>query len=130
MAFKKQITARGVAADYFRLVSFRWDERAREASALFSLYVDEAHAGASKRSGVSPAEAAPLVDVAAKIRLSGDEFDRYVGKKRPEGADIVAGFYRAAREACKQSKAEKKPGAALHLVSDYGEAVFDTAADV
>lgn len=131
MAFKKQITARGASGSYFRLEKLRWDKATREASAIFSLYVDEAHAGAARaRSAEAPAgTTAPLVEVAAKIRISGDEFDRFFGKASPTKGDLEAGFYRAAKEACAPRRAGRAPDPNLYLVSDYGATLFAEATD-
>lgn len=131
MAFKKPITARGTSGSYFRLEKLRWDKAAREASATFALYVDEAHAAAAKaRDASQPRGAAsPLVEVAAKIRIAGEDFDRFFARTSPAKGDIEAGFYRAAREACALVADGRSARAGLHLVSDYGSDLFVNAAD-
>ena len=107
MAFQKTFTLRsGAQGNYTRLITYRVDRMTREAVGLFSLFVDSAAAHSGKE---------PLTPWIAKLRVTGDAFDRYFSSAAPD-ADTMANFYRAA-------KAEP-------MVSDFGGALFSDALDV
>lgn len=119
MALKKTIALpTGVSGNYFRIVGFRWDRHAREASALFALFKDAATA--AKADGV------PLVPIAAKLRLSGDKFDAYVGPAALAATkrDVVGQLYAAAAEASVEFTRTGLKDARVQLVSDYGKGLF------
>lgn len=108
MALAKSFTLNsGATGDYTRLVTFRWDRSTREAVALFALYVSAAAAQSGKE---------PLSPFVAKLRLTGDKFDQYLGNPALAQADVVAQLYVAA-------KAEP-------LACDFGADAFADAADV
>lgn len=107
MAFAKSFTLNsGATGDYTRLITFRWDRSTREAVALFALYVSASTAAAGKE---------PLSPFIAKLRLTGDKFDQYLGNPALASADVVAQLYVAA-------KAEP-------VVSDFGADAFADAAE-
>lgn len=108
MALSKTINLpSGVSGNYIRLTSYRWDRTTREASAMFSLYLD-----ASKGADLG---AQPLVPIVSKLRLVGDKFDHYLGPAALELSDVLAQLYLAAKV---------EPG-----ISDYGADVLADAAD-
>ena len=108
MALAKSFTLNsGATGDYIRLVTFRWDRSTREAVALYALYVNAAAAQSGKE---------PLSPFIAKLRLTGDKFDQYLGNLALAQADVVAQLYVAA-------KAEP-------LACDFGADAFADAADV
>jgi len=108
MAFAKSFALNsGAAGDYIRLVTFRWDRSTREAVALFALYVNAAAAQSGKE---------PLSPFIAKLRLTGDKFDQYLGNPALAQADVVAQLYIAAKV---------EP-----LACDFGADAFANAADV
>jgi hypothetical protein len=111
----------GVTAEYFRLVGFRWDRNAREASAQFALYKDAATAAAGQ----------PLVPVAAKLRLERLSFDEYLSPSALSAADddVVAQLYNAAKDACDEFADNEVMNPAAHVVSDLGQGVFADAQD-
>ncbi|MBM3852015.1 MAG: hypothetical protein FJ399_02535 [Verrucomicrobia bacterium] len=121
MALKKNTSlASGVEGEYWRLVAFRWDRSAREASAHFALYKDEATA----------AGGAPLVPLAAKVRLTGAAFDRFLGPAALRtGEDVVAQLYAAARSASRYRRAHGVNAAEHLLISDHGSDLFADASD-
>jgi len=133
MAYNKRVQTRGVEASYFRLIAFRWDAQTREASALFSLYVDKAHSDRSKPSVPAAERDRPLIDIAAKLRVSGDAFDQYLSPEALQqgaanvGSDIVAHLYAAAKDASKLKVDESVTNPQLHIVSDFGHDLFATA---
>ena len=108
MALQKTLTLpSGVAGNYSRLISYRWDRAAKEAVALFALYLDAAAAASGKQ---------PVTPWIAKLRLTGDKFDLYLGNAALEDHDVIAQLYMAA-------KAEP-------VASDFGQNVFADAIDV
>ena len=108
MALQKTLTLpSGVAGNYSRLVTYRWDRSTREAVALFALYLDAAAAGSGKQ---------PVTPWIAKLRLTGDKFDLYLSNTALEDHDVIAQLYTAA-------KAEP-------VASDFGDNVFSDATDV
>lgn len=108
MAFQKQFTlASGVSGNYSRLITYRWDRATREAVALFALFVDAAAAQSGKQS---------LTPFIAKLRLTGDKFDEYLGNAALADHDVIAQLYVAA-------KAEP-------VISDFGADAFADATDV
>jgi hypothetical protein len=108
MAFQKLFTLpSGVSGNYTRLITHRWDRQAREAGALFALYVDATAAENGKT---------PLTPWIAKLTLTGDKFDQYVGNPALESTDILAQLYVAA-------KAEP-------VSCDFGSNAFADAVDV
>ena len=108
MAFQKTFNLpSGVAGNYVRLTAHRWDRQAREAVAWFSLYVDAAAASSGK---------APLTPFIAKLWLTENKFDQYVGNPALESADVLARLYVAA-------KAEP-------VSCDFGSDAFGDALDV
>ncbi|MBI5689235.1 MAG: hypothetical protein HZC55_04000 [Verrucomicrobia bacterium] len=123
MAFQKNIALpTGVAGDYFRIAAFRWDRAAREASALFALYKDAATAAAGQ----------PLQPMAAKLRLTGAQFDTYLGPGALAAAadDVLAQLYAAAREISEARHETGEPVAGAQIVSDHGSDLFWDATDV
>lgn len=127
MAFIKPITTRGVDASYIKLTAYRWDTLAREASALFALFVDRDHCERCKRG-----EDQPLLPIVAKLRLAGAEFDTYVGNETlaesaaNAGTDAVAHLYAAAKAVSLASR--KVEGMQpTHVVSDFGSDIFADA---
>lgn len=89
MALQKTIALpSGVSGNYIRLTCYRWDRQAREASAIFALYLDAAHATSG---------ADYLVPVIAKLRLSGDKFTEYLGASVLAEYEISAQLYLAAK---------------------------------
>lgn len=89
MAFQKTFQLpSGVAGNYTRLVAHRWDRQSREAVAWFALYVNASAASSGK---------AALTPFIAKLTLTGDKFDQYVGNPALENTDVLAQFYVAAK---------------------------------
>jgi hypothetical protein len=90
MAFQKSLThpATKASGEYVALVSYRWDRSTREASALFGLFKDAAHA--------AELNASPCALV-AKLRLQGESFDRYFGAGATDRERIAAQLYAAAK---------------------------------
>jgi hypothetical protein len=133
MAFTKKVSARGVEAAYFKIIGFRWDVQEREASALFALYVDKAHADRSKPTVPAARRDRPLIDIAAKLRLYGDAFDQYLGPDvmadgvATAGTDVLAHLYAAAKDASKAVKPKDGRDPIMHIVSDFGADVFADA---
>lgn len=108
MAFQKSFTLpSGVAGNYTRLVTCRWDRNAREAVALFALFVDSAAAHNGKQ---------PLTPFIAKLRLEGAKFDQYLSNAALESADVLAQLYIAAKS---------EP-----VISDFGSDCFADAQEV
>jgi len=108
MAFQKSFTlSSGVSGNYVRLIAYRWDRPAREATAIFALYLD-AEAAASGKQAIAP--------TLAKLRLAGDQFDAHLGNAVLVGNDIVAQLYVAAKT---------EP-----LSCDFGDDAFANAQDV
>lgn len=108
MAFQKSLTLpSGVSGNYIRCIVFRWDRNAREAEALFALYLDQAAAQSGKQS---------LTPWIAKLRLEGEKFDEYLSNTALASDDILGQLYAAA-------KAEP-------LSCDFGSDVFADAQDV
>jgi len=90
MALQKTIALpSGVSGNYIRLTSYRWDRSTLEASAIFALYLDAAHAQAG---------ADYLVPVIAKLRLSGDKFTQYLGSTALADHQVAAQLYEAAKD--------------------------------
>jgi hypothetical protein len=133
MAFSKSITTRGTSGSYLRIVGLRWDPQAREASALFALYVNKAHSDASKPTVPTAERQQPLVEIAAKLRLTGAAFDEYVGPDAlasgasHAGTDLLAHLYTAAKEASKERARTGKLNPELQVISDYGADLFAAA---
>jgi len=89
MALQKTIDLpSGVSGNYIRLTSYRWDRSTLEASAIFALYLDAAHAASG---------ADYLVPVIAKLRLSGDKFAEYLSSAALADNEIAAQIYAAAK---------------------------------
>ena len=108
MAFQKTfVLPSGVSGNYTRLVAHRWDRQTREAVAFFALYVDASAASSGK---------AALTPFIAKLWLTGDKFDQYVGNPALESTDVLAQLYVAA-------KAEP-------VSSDFGSDAFVDAQNV
>lgn len=108
MAFQKTLTLpSGVAGNYSRLTTYRWDRASREAVALFALYLDAAAASSGKQ---------PLTPWIAKLRLTGDKFDQYLSNAELADHDVIAQLYAAAKN---------EP-----VVCDFGADVFADALDV
>ena len=108
MAFQKSLTLpSGVSGNYIRLIAYRWDRNAREANAIFALYLDAQAAHDGKD---------PLAPCVAKLRLTGSAFDSHASNVAIAGKDILAQLYTAA---------QSEP-----MISDFGEDVFVNALDV
>jgi len=108
MAFQKTfVLPSGISGNYTRLTAHRWDRQAREAVAWFALYVDAAAAASGKSS---------LTPFIAKLWLTGNKFDQYVGSAALKSEDILAQLYVAA-------KAEP-------ISCDFGSNAFADALDV
>lgn len=108
MAFQKTFTLpSGVSGNYTRLIAHRWDRQTREAVAWFALYVDAAAASSGKAS---------LTPFIAKLWLTENKFDQYVGNSAIDSTDILAQLYVAA-------KAEP-------VACDFGSDAFADALDV
>ncbi len=125
MAFQKTLALpTGVSGDYFRITAFRWDRAIKEASAQFALFKDAATAVAGQ----------PLVPVVAKLRLSGAEFDAYLGPAALAAADsdVLAQLYQAAKDACDAYAEAEEPevNPAHQFICDYGAGVLADATDV
>lgn len=89
MALQKTIALpSGVSGNYIRLTCYRWDRASQEASAVFALYLDAAHAAAG---------AEYLVPVIAKLRLSGAKFSEYLGAAALEDHQVAEQLYEAAK---------------------------------
>ena len=89
MALQKTIALpSGVSGNYIRLTSYRWDRSTLEASAIFALYLDAAHASGGSEY---------LVPVIAKLRLSGAKFTEYLGSAALAENEIAAQLYAAAK---------------------------------
>jgi len=89
MALQKTIALpSGISGNYIRLTSYRWDRSTLEASAIFALYLDAAHAQAG---------ADFLVPVISKLRLSGATFTRYLGAAALADHQVAAQLYEAAK---------------------------------
>lgn len=100
MAFQKaQELPTGATANYYRIEFFRVDYATKEASAHLAAYV-------------SPTAKSPIVPIFAKLRLNGDDFDRFLAKSvlKAEDRDVVAQLYEAVR--------------GYGVVCDYGEWFF------
>jgi len=89
MALQKTIALpSGISGNYIRLTSYRYDRSTLEASAIFALYLDAAHAQAG---------ADYLVPVIAKLRLSGAKFTQYLGAAALADHQVIAQLYVAAK---------------------------------
>ena len=89
MAFSKSLTLpSGATGDYIRVITYRWDRSAREAVALFALYVSQQAAWEGKQA---------LTPYIAKLRLTGAKFDEYLGNSVLTDRDAIAQLYAAAR---------------------------------
>lgn len=97
MAFLKDLSLpSGFTASYIRLGRRAVDPDAREATAQFRIYKDAE--AAARSAGRSPLEAV-ATDKVIKLRLVGEDFDRFFAKGRRNPAESdEAIFYRAARE--------------------------------
>lgn len=105
MAFIKTFTLNsGVSGNYTRMITYRWDRNTREATALFSLFVDSAAAHDGKQ---------PLTPFIAKLRLEGAKFDEYLSNAVLESADVISQLYLAAKN---------EP-----VISDFGSDCFADA---
>lgn len=108
MAFSKSLTLpSGATGDYIRVITYRWDRSAREAVALFALYVSQQAAHEGKQ---------PLTAYIAKLRLSGAKFDQYLGNSVLTDHDAIAQLYVAAR--------------AEPVSCDFGSDAFADALDI
>lgn len=108
MAFQKTFTLpSGVSGNYIRLIAYRWDRTAREATAIFALYLD-AHAAESGKDPIAP--------TLAKLRVASDQFDAHLSNAALAGNDILAQLYVAAKT---------EP-----LLCDFGDDAFANAQDV
>lgn len=124
MAFQKTLALpTGVSGDYFRMTAFRWDRTTKEASAQFALFLNEATATAGGQ---------PLVPVVAKLRLSGEGFDTYLGPDVLESSegDVIAQLYTAAKASSDAYAAEPEVDARAQVICDYGAGVFADAETV
>lgn len=107
MAFAKTFTLpSGISGNYTRLVTYRWDRNAREAVALFALYIDKPSAQSGKAS---------LTPFIAKLRLTDAKFDQYLSNAALETAEPIAQLYVAAKV---------EP-----VISDFGSDAFADAQD-
>jgi hypothetical protein len=89
MAFQKSLTLpSGATGDYIRVITYRWDRSAREAVALFALYVSQGAAQEGKQA---------LTPYVAKLRLTGAKFDQYLGNALLADRDAIAQLYAAAK---------------------------------
>ena len=89
MALQKTIALpSGVSGNYIRLTSYRYDRSTLEASAIFALYLDAAHA----QDGADY-----LVPVIAKLRLSDATFTQYLGAAALADHQVAAQLYAAAK---------------------------------
>ncbi len=123
MAFQKTLALpTGVSGDYFRITAFRWDRAAREASAQFALYKDAATAAAGQ----------PLVPIIAKLRLSGPNFDAYLGPAALVAAedDVLGQLYQAAKDACDAYAETPVVDATAQVICDFGAGVLADAESV
>ena len=123
MAFQKIIALpTGVSGSYSRITNFYWDRNAREASAHFALYLNQATSVTGQ----------PLVPLIAKLRLYGARFDEYLGATALAASDhdVIAQLYLAARAACitYEQTGERDPLAMV--ICDYGSDVFADAISV
>lgn len=133
MAFSKPLNTRGTVGGYIRPVAFRLDDNTRELSVLFGLYVDKAHSDRCKP-GAEPRDQA-LVDVVAKLRVSGERYDAAFGSAARTaaaqgGADIVAMIYDAAKAVSKGRKKSDRDDPEAQVISDFGPDVFADARTV
>lgn len=115
MAFAKTISHAGFDAGYLQLSFLQLNRRARECSAHWSLFKDRASARNGER---------PLVEIAAKLRLKGEDFDTFLAGNSNER--LVAKLY----EAAKAVSASPATYPLSHVVSDYGSTIFADASDV
>jgi len=131
MAFSKKLTVRGAEGNYLRLVAYRWDANAREASAHFALFVDRGHSERSKP-GTAHREQ-PLHELVAKVRIYGEAFERYLGTTsladgaQSAGTDILAHIYAAAKDASIAARKTGKSDPDIHVISDFGSDLFADA---
>ena len=108
MAFQKSLTLpSGATGDYIRVITYRWDRAAREAVALFALYVSAQVAQEGKQA---------LTPYIAKLRLTGAKFDQYLGNSVLNDHHAISQLYSAARS---------EP-----VSCDFGSDVFADALDV
>jgi hypothetical protein len=114
MAFRIPVSLPNkTGGDYFAVTACRWDDLAREASAIISLYADENAARSNP--------AAPVVPIIAKVRLAGADYEKWLGKaaikaRRESGrsTDYRAIIYEAAMEGVLSDIGDpdpKRPGA-------------------
>jgi hypothetical protein len=133
MAFAQPINTRGVTGGYIRPVAWRMDDNARELSALFALYVDKAHSDRCKPS-VDPAHRErPLVEIVAKLRVSGERYEQAFGSEArvaaaAAGVDIVAMLYDAAQAISREQRRTGREDPEAHVICDHGGDIFAGAA--
>ena len=94
MALIKKLTRFNVEAAYLALTRINhFDRLCREATFEFSLFKDKATARLPR----TDPQGEPLVATAAKLRLTGEAFDRYFGKGVEGRDNIERQAYKAAR---------------------------------
>lgn len=131
MAFQKSINTRGTVGSYIRPVAFRLDDNTRELSVLFALFVDKAHSDRCKPSVPAGQRDQALIDVVAKLRVSGDRYDAAFGKAvRDAGVGIDAMIYDAAKAVSKDRRARTHDDPEAHVISDFGADLFADAKNV
>ena len=125
MALQKTIALpSNVSGNYLRIVAFQWDRASRTASAHFYLYKDAATAALV---GSQPI----WQPIAAKLRLSGDDFDAYLGPAALAGAEDVLGqLYTAAKAISLERHTTGETRIEAHIASDFGHDLFWDAEDV
>jgi len=132
MAFEKRIVTRGAAAGYIRAIAWRMDDTTQELSALFALFVDQAHSDRCKASVPLAQRDRALVDVCAKLRVSGERYEAAFGSAARTaaaagGADIVAMIYDAAKAVSREQRAAGREDPNAHVISDFGGDLFAEA---
>ncbi len=111
MALEKSITRRGVIANYFFVTQLRYAKDEKSASAAMGLCVDASH-----RAEVKAGRSQPLESIVAKVRLTNDDFDRYLGTGTVDNDKIIERIYVAAKDG-------------VGVISDLGSDVFANAQD-
>lgn len=135
MAFEKTITTRGAAGSYIRPVAWRMDDNAREMSVLFALFVDQEHSDRSKPGVPRETRDRPLVEIVAKLRVSGQAYEDAFGSVARKaaadgGADLVAMIYDAAKAVSIERQREGVENPEAQIVSDFGGDLFADARNV
>ena len=106
------------------MVAFIWERESRHASAHFALFKDAATA--------TSLGSQPLVPIAAKLRLSGEDFDEYLGPAALAAAanDVIGQLYTAARAISLERHTSGETRVEAHIASDFGHDLFWDAVDV